>query len=296
MLGGVIGAFTNYLAIKMMFRPYTEKRLFGFVIPFTPGIIPKRQGELASAIGRVVGENLVDAEGMSKMLLSDETIEKLKAKVEEIVRSFQSNDESLKVFFSKYAGEERVDSLMGRVKNSLGEKIDGIVSDDNIGKTIASSAMSAFDDRVGDGFMGMLAKNMVADSIKDKVTPKLANLINDVMRGDGRKMLLTIVDDEIERFASGTVASWTVRISDEKLEKLKCDVVSIYTEKVKTEVPRLLKTVDIRSMVEDKINGMDMPTVERLVLDVANNELDMLVLLGGLLGAIIGLANIFFIV
>ena len=295
-LGGIIGAFTNYIAIKMMFRPYSEKRVFGFVIPFTPGIIPKRQNDLAKAIGKVVSDNLVDVDGISKMLLSDETIGKLETKIDETIHSLQTDECSLRTFFSNYAGEERVENLIKRVNGNLVKKIDGIVSDEKIGLTIASSAMSAFDDKIGDGFMGLLAKNALADTIKDKITPKLANLINDVMRGDGRKMILSIVDDEINRFANGTVASWTANLSDEKIESLKHDVVKLYSEKVKTELPRLLRTVDINKIVEDKIQSMDMPTVERLVLDVANNELYMLVWLGGLLGAIIGMANIFFMI
>ena len=252
-LGGIIGAFTNYIAIKMMFRPYTEKRLFGFTIPFTPGIIPKRQNDLAKAIGRVVSDNLVDADGISKMLLSDETIGKLESKTDEIIRSLQTNENSLRSFFSNYAGEERVENLIKRVNDNLVKKIDGIVSDEKIGQTIATSAMSAFDERIGDGFMGLLAKNALADSIKDKITPKLANLINDVMRGDGRKMILSIVDDEINRFANGTVASWTANVSEERIKSLKQDVVKLYSEKVKTELPRLLRTVDISKIVEDKV-------------------------------------------
>ena len=295
-LGGIIGAFTNYIAIKMMFRPYSEKRLFGFVVPFTPGIIPKRQNDLAKAIGRVVCDNLVDADGISKMLLSDETIGKLESKIDEMVRSLQKNENSLRAFFSNYAGEERVENLIKRVNGNLVKKIDGVVSDDKIGQTIAESAMSAFDDRIGDGFMGLITKNALADSIKDKITPKLANLINDVMRGDGRKMTLSIVDDEINRFANGSVASWTAGLSDEKIESLKRDVVKLYSEKVNAELPRLLRTIDISKIVEDKIQSMDMPTVEKLVLDVANNELYMLVWLGGLLGALIGVTNIFFMI
>ena len=295
-LGGIIGAFTNYIAIKMMFRPYSEKRLLGFVVPFTPGIIPKRQNALAKAIGRVVCDNLVDADGISKMLLSDETIGKLESKIDEMIHSLQTNENSLRVFFSNYAGEDRVENLIKRVNDNLVSKIDGIVSDEKIGQTIAASAMSAFDDRIGDGFMGMITKNALADTIKDKITPKLANLINDVMRGDGRKMILSIVDDEINRFANGSVASWAAGMSDEKIESLKRDVVKLYSEKVNAELPRLLRTIDISKIVEDKIQSMDMPTVERLVLDVANNELYMLVWLGGLLGAIIGVANIFFMI
>ena len=41
LVGAVIGYITNWLAIKMLFKPHNEKRVFGIRIPFTQGIIPK---------------------------------------------------------------------------------------------------------------------------------------------------------------------------------------------------------------------------------------------------------------
>ncbi len=55
--GAVIGYFTNWLAIKMLFLPYKEKYLFGIKIPFTPGIIPKERKKLATGIGGAAGEH-----------------------------------------------------------------------------------------------------------------------------------------------------------------------------------------------------------------------------------------------
>lgn len=59
-IGGVIGYFTNYIAVKMLFRPKTAIKIGSFTVPFTPGIIPKRKPALARAIGQAVGNNLVD--------------------------------------------------------------------------------------------------------------------------------------------------------------------------------------------------------------------------------------------
>ena len=42
-VGSVIGYATNWLAIKMLFRPLREKRLLGVRLPFTPGLIPKEK-------------------------------------------------------------------------------------------------------------------------------------------------------------------------------------------------------------------------------------------------------------
>ncbi len=61
-VGAVIGYFTNYLAIRMLFRPLTEKRIFGLRLPLTPGIIPAKRRELAKNIGRMVGDHLLTRE------------------------------------------------------------------------------------------------------------------------------------------------------------------------------------------------------------------------------------------
>ena len=58
-LGALIGYVTNAIAIKMLFRPLREYRVFGIRIPFTPGVIPRRREGLAESIGRMVSEKLL---------------------------------------------------------------------------------------------------------------------------------------------------------------------------------------------------------------------------------------------
>ncbi|MFW6049396.1 MAG: DUF445 domain-containing protein, partial [Candidatus Bipolaricaulota bacterium] len=50
-VASVIGYSTNWIAIKMLFRPLQEKRVFGFRVPFTPGLVPRRKNEIAENIG-----------------------------------------------------------------------------------------------------------------------------------------------------------------------------------------------------------------------------------------------------
>ena len=45
-IGAVIGYCTNYVAVKMLFRPLKPIRIGKFTLPFTPGVIPKRKKEL----------------------------------------------------------------------------------------------------------------------------------------------------------------------------------------------------------------------------------------------------------
>ena len=51
LIGAAIGYCTNYIAVKMLFYPRKEIRLFGHRLPFTPGAIPRGKPRLAGAIG-----------------------------------------------------------------------------------------------------------------------------------------------------------------------------------------------------------------------------------------------------
>ncbi|HEX6811232.1 MAG TPA: DUF445 family protein [Planctomycetota bacterium] len=56
-IGALIGWSTNWLAVKMIFRPIRARRVLGFTIQ---GLVGRRQADLARAIGRVVGSHLVE--------------------------------------------------------------------------------------------------------------------------------------------------------------------------------------------------------------------------------------------
>ena len=78
-LGGVIGYFTNDIAIKMLFRPYGAKYFLGRRLPFTPGLIPSNQQRLAKKVSDVIMRSLLTPEELQRLarrLLQTERIEK----------------------------------------------------------------------------------------------------------------------------------------------------------------------------------------------------------------------------
>ncbi len=70
LLGAVIGYITNHIAIKMIFKPYTEWRILGIKIPFTPGIIPKHRVELAENISKVISTVLINKDTLHSQIIS----------------------------------------------------------------------------------------------------------------------------------------------------------------------------------------------------------------------------------
>ncbi|MBN2789589.1 MAG: DUF445 family protein [Candidatus Delongbacteria bacterium] len=76
-IGAIIGLFTNYLAIKMLFRPFKPIKFLGMTLPFTPGVIPKEHHRLAEKIGETVGEHLVTADSLHDLFKKDEVKNKI---------------------------------------------------------------------------------------------------------------------------------------------------------------------------------------------------------------------------
>ncbi|NJK39586.1 MAG: DUF445 domain-containing protein [Oscillatoriales cyanobacterium RM2_1_1] len=66
-LGGIIGYFTNDLAIKMLFRPYRPVYLGGRQLPFTPGLIPRNQERLAKRVSDTIMGSLLTPEELQKL-------------------------------------------------------------------------------------------------------------------------------------------------------------------------------------------------------------------------------------
>jgi uncharacterized membrane protein YheB (UPF0754 family) len=77
-LGGVIGYFTNDIAIKMLFRPYRAIYILGRKVPFTPGLIPSNQERLAKNISDTIMGSLLtpdELQKLAKRLLQTERVQ-----------------------------------------------------------------------------------------------------------------------------------------------------------------------------------------------------------------------------
>lgn len=66
-VGGVIGYFTNDIAIKMLFRPYRPWYVGKQRIPFTPGLIPSNQERLAKRISDTIMGSLLTPEELQNL-------------------------------------------------------------------------------------------------------------------------------------------------------------------------------------------------------------------------------------
>ena len=97
-IGAVIGYCTNYIAVKMLFRPLKPVKIGGKTLPFTPGIIPKGKARMAKALGQAVGEHLLTKEDLEQMLLSQEVRDTVVYGVGNGLQSIQDSEDTLEEF------------------------------------------------------------------------------------------------------------------------------------------------------------------------------------------------------
>ncbi|SEM91457.1 Uncharacterized membrane protein YheB, UPF0754 family [Terribacillus saccharophilus] len=71
LIGALIGGITNYLAIKMLFKPHRAIYIGKWRVPFTPGLIPKRRSDLARSLGKTVVDHLLTPKGMQARLIDE---------------------------------------------------------------------------------------------------------------------------------------------------------------------------------------------------------------------------------
>ena len=85
-LGGIIGYFTNDLAIKMLFRPYRPIRVGGRTLPFTPGLIPRNQERLSKRVSDTIMSSLLTPEELQNLARRLLKLERMQATINWLLR------------------------------------------------------------------------------------------------------------------------------------------------------------------------------------------------------------------
>jgi uncharacterized membrane protein YheB (UPF0754 family) len=88
-IGAAIGWLTNYIAIKMLFRPYKPIRILGYNFQ---GVIPKKRKEITKSITTAIERQLLSATDLASVLEGIDLETEIEKSVEEIVEHrFKTN-------------------------------------------------------------------------------------------------------------------------------------------------------------------------------------------------------------
>lgn len=290
-VGGIIGGLTNKVAIKMLFRPYTEKHIGKLHIPLTPGIIPKEKGRIATAIGSVVSENLLSSEVLSKTLLSDETTAKIEQGFDSLVARMQQDQQSLGEFILRYLSEEELRQLTANTEHNIVETLSSKLTEKALGVRVAEMVIEQVMERLEQSVLGRLGA-AVFELMRDTAKAKLADNINEMMRNNAHEMVGGLVQGEIARLLSQPVSKLAEGREEFFAVQAKGAVMRGYRMLVTDNLPKILATVNIQQVIEDRINAMDMKETEELIVSIMDKELKALVWFGVLLGFLMGFVTL----
>ena len=127
-VGALIGWFTNYLAIKLLFRPYKEIRLLFFKIQ---GLIPKRKDEIVENIAEVVEKELISISDITEKIqnskIDESVIDGLLDKIvgEKLQKKILEKNPLLKMFVN----DSMIDKMKSYFKKTILENKEEIVAE-----------------------------------------------------------------------------------------------------------------------------------------------------------------------
>ncbi|HAT4138470.1 DUF445 family protein [Clostridium perfringens] len=267
LIGAVIGYITNWLAIKMLFRPREAKYIFGMKLPFTPGLIPKEKSRIANKVGETVGTHLLNSDSLSKALKDD----KIKAKFNEVAK-----EKINQVINSNSTLEESL-------KNTLGENYYALKGNmiNNITKTILESIQEEeFKNKV---------KFYIVDSIKERLNKEPEKIIDFINSNKFREVIINTLGEEKTRDIIGKALLKEVKTlgkEDLTIEEVIPENIKPYIEEyVKSQkdtlvdiIKNLLRDNEVSHKIKSAIND-NIPSIVSMFLsgDVIYGKLVSLV-------------------
>jgi uncharacterized membrane protein YheB (UPF0754 family) len=164
-IAALVGWFTNYIAVKMLFHPKEPVNILG--VYKLQGIFPKNQQKVAENIGRMVAEELLSSEDLKEKFNNPENILSIKELVEAKI------DYYLNVTFPKnypitaaIVGDKRKtklkEAVMTEVHESVPSMIDSYMANIeekfNVEHIIQEKVNNLSPDRLEDIIMKLLKK------------------------------------------------------------------------------------------------------------------------------------------
>lgn len=289
LIGAGIGYITNWIAVKMMFRPINPIKIGKFTLPFTPGIIPKNKERLAEAIGDSISNNLLTEETLKNTLLSDKIKLQLKENIAKFLNSSNKNETQIFEILSAYITENNYNQSIKFIENNLTSSIFETVKNSNLGNVVAEQIIIASNEKLKGSILGLLGGKAILSAISENAGTK----INEYINSNGKDLINKMVISEISKITNSKVSDITAKIIDSNIN-ISNAIINIYEKFIIEKLPEIIKFIDISNIVKEKINSMNILELEELILFIMKKELNALVNLGALIGFILGMINLLF--
>ncbi|MDH5644252.1 MAG: DUF445 family protein [Gemmatimonadota bacterium] len=175
-------------------------------------------------------------------------------------------------------GAERLEGIKGTVVHHISEAIRDPGTQAYVLERV-DHAMESAEKKTAGEFFRYVPPERVASWTRDAVTsPKVKEWVDDAVQGAFRAFLTRPIGIPEKRLPPGST------------DRLTNALVPVLWSWIQEQIPKIVSQVDVAGMVEEKVAGFSLPRIEEIVRATTQRELDVIVRLGYLLGAVVGTA------
>jgi uncharacterized membrane protein YheB (UPF0754 family) len=293
-VGTAAGGLSDTVAVWMLFNP--KKKKFGF-----QGAIPKNQARLAKSLGRTVGERLLTPGDLQMELSRPELLTAFQSRVEDVIANMLTSR----------------DPLIDKVPPAVVTALEGATT---AYLPVAMTKLGAF---LGQpttrvklrGALHSMFNRFVDDMrfherifAKLMMTERKFDTVLDTIETDGVEQVVTLLEepevrDEISKAIHDAILTYLQKpISDilgdveakkdpEAPARLAASAAPVIWEWIHDQLPELIKKLDVQAMVERKVMAFSVERVEEILRNVIQNELNLIITTGYVLGGLIGVCT-----
>jgi uncharacterized membrane protein YheB (UPF0754 family) len=293
-VGTVAGGLSDTVAVWMLFNP--KKKVFGF-----QGAIPKNQARLAKSLGRTVGERLVTPGDLQGELARPELRDAFEARLRELIGDIIASKDPL-IDKVPPAVVTALEGAMGSYLPVAMAKFGQFLGQPTTRVKLRSALHGLFNRFVQDlrFHERVFAKLMMTESKMESVL--------DAIETDGVEQVAALLDEkevreEISRTIHDAILTYLQKpISDilagvaltsdpDAPAHLARSMTPVIWDWIIGQLPNLVKRLDLQSMVERKVMAFSVDRVEEILRSVIQNELNMIIVTGYVLGGLIGMVT-----
>lgn len=162
-ISALIGWFTNWIAIKMLFHPKIPIKIVGITFQ---GIFPKKQKQFAENLGKVVSNELLSFKEIEEKISNPNNVQKMMPLVEEHIDNFLRVKLTQQMpMISIFIGNKTIEQL----------------------KTVFITELQELFPKVMSNYMGKLQNDLdlekiVTEKVNNFSSDKLEDILNSIMK------------------------------------------------------------------------------------------------------------------
>src|SRR6266566_5639912 len=278
----------------MLFNP--KQPHFGF-----QGAIPKNQARLARSLGRTVGERLLTPGDLQTELSRPEFREAFEARLRDVIAMMLTSRDPLidKVPPAVVTAlESATTSYLPVAMTKLGAFLGQPTT--RVKLRTALHAMfnrfvedMRFHERIFAKLMMTEKKfDTVLDAIETDGVEQVVGLLEEPeIREEISKAIHDAILTYLQKPISDILGDVEAKKDPEAPARLAAQAAPAIWEWVQDQLPELIKKLDVQSMVERKVMAFSVDRVEEILRGVIQNELNLIIITGYVLGGLIGVCT-----